>query len=583
MIKRVFRQMLFAQIVTSMTVMICMLIDSIMIGHFLGVDSMTAYGLATPILLVFAAFGTMLSAGVQVMCGKTVGSGDREGTNSCFSSSVFLAAAVSFAGLAAVLVFINPICTLLGAGTPSADNAIFDLTRNYIRGFIIGAPAFIFAQIMVPFMQISGSRTRLVVAVIAMTVGDVVFDVLNVSVFHGGTFGMGLASSLSYYIAFFIGAGYFIKKKCLFKFRPALIKARTCAGVLRHGVPTVINQISLVLLVFVLNKLLLSVGQNGAVAAYSVVSTIGNFCYCFAGGVGSVALMLSSMFYTDDERPALYSLVRTMTLYSLVLNAAVTVVVFLTSPLFVTLFLEDPAAKEMAILGVRLFSLSLIPSSLNTSFKNYYQGVNKTWFTQMISVMQNFAFIAAFAFILSRFLSVTGVWLGYVCGETMTFAVICAVVWILNKKVSVSREAFALLPAEFGAGQGDYFEMTLSSEEGPSEAAARAGAFCLARGESVRNSNMISLCIEEMTNNIVQHAFDKDDKKHSVDIRLVFRDGKKMIRIRDNCASFDPTKYFELHKTDDPMSHIGIRMVMKMVKNANYFNSLGLNNLTLEL
>ena len=81
MIKRVFRQMLVTQIVSAMTVMLCMLIDSIMIGRFLGVDSMTAYGLATPVLLVFAAFGSLLSAGIQVMTGKTMGTGDIEATN----------------------------------------------------------------------------------------------------------------------------------------------------------------------------------------------------------------------------------------------------------------------------------------------------------------------------------------------------------------------------------------------------------------------------------------------------------------------------------------------------------------------
>ena len=61
MIKRVFRQMLSAQIISSMTVMLCMLVDSIMIGRFLGVDSMTAYGLATPVLLVFAPGSTPLA------------------------------------------------------------------------------------------------------------------------------------------------------------------------------------------------------------------------------------------------------------------------------------------------------------------------------------------------------------------------------------------------------------------------------------------------------------------------------------------------------------------------------------------
>ena len=87
MLKKLFRQMLLTQIVSGMTVMICMVIDSIMIGRFLGVDAMSAYGLASPVLLIFAAFGSMLAAGVQVICGKTMARGDLEGTNACYSSA----------------------------------------------------------------------------------------------------------------------------------------------------------------------------------------------------------------------------------------------------------------------------------------------------------------------------------------------------------------------------------------------------------------------------------------------------------------------------------------------------------------
>ena len=576
--------MLVTQILSAMTVMICMLVDSIMIGRFLGVDSMTAYGLATPVLLVFAAFGSMLSAGIQVMCGKTMGSGDMKATNGCFSVSVFLAAAVSLLGLLAVLVFASPICTLLGAGRPTPDNTVFFLTRDYIRGFIIGAPAFIFAQIMVPYMQISGSRARLVAAVIAMTVSDVLLDVLNVFVIKGGTLGMGLASSISYYIAFFIGIAYFFKKNCIFKFRAALIKMKRCFELIKYGIPTVINQISLVLLVFVLNKVLIEVGQNLAVAAYSVISTVGNICYCFGSGVAAVALLLSSMFYSDEEKSALHALVKTMTFYAVALDIAVTVAVLLAAPVLVSLFLDNPAAKDMAILGLRLFSLSLLPCSLNTTFKNYYQGVNKTGFTQAISVMQNFAFTAIFAFVLSRFIGTTGVWLAYVCGETLTFIVITAVVWINCKKVSFSTDAYSLLPAHFGANEGDFIETTVKTAGEVVRASEEATDFCLRHGESDRDSRLISLCIEEMANNIVEHGFSKDQRKdHEIDIRLIFKDGRRLIRMRDNCVNFDPVAYMELHKTDDPTVHIGIRLVMKMVKDANYVSSLGLNNLTLIL
>ena len=68
-----------------------------------------------------------------------------------------------------------------------------------------------------------------------------------------------------------------------------------------------------------------------------------------------------------------------------------------------------------------------------------------------------------------------------------------------------------------------------------------------------------------------------------MDIRLLFKNGRRLIRIRDNCVNFDPTHYLELHRRDDPVAHMGIRMVLSSVKEARYLNTFGLNNLTLRL
>ncbi|MBO4791146.1 MAG: ATP-binding protein, partial [Clostridia bacterium] len=451
-----------------------------------------------------------------------------------------------------------------------------------MRGFIIGAPGFMAVQMLVPYMQISGSRTRLVSAVIAMTVADIAGDFVNVFALKWNTFGMGLASSLSYYAALAVGIGYFFKKDCLFRFKPKLIKARPCGELLKYGVPTVINQISLVLLVFVFNKLLISVGGNNAVAAYSVISTMSNICYCFGGGCGSVALMLSAMFYSESDRTSLRELIRTMTFWAVTLDIAVTAAVCAVASPLVGVFTSDAATRELAAAGLRLFSLSLLPCSLNTSFKNYYQGVGKSGFTQAISVMQNFALVALSAFVFSRFLGVTGIWLGYVSGETLTWLVVCAVVFIKNKKVAPTADAFSLLPADFGVAEGEMMEAVILNDADAVEASRKAEAFCREHGRSPKQSGMIALCVEEMAENIVKHGFRKSGGRDCrIDVRLLFKGDDCMIRIRDNCVNFDPVKYMELHRGDDPFSHIGIRMVMKTVKEADYVNSLGLNNLRL--
>ena len=92
---------------------------------------------------------------------------------------------------------------------------------------------------------------------------------------------------------------------------------------------------------------------------------------------------------------------------------------------------------------------------------------------------------------------------------------------------------------------------------------------------------LIGLSVEEMTVNILEHGFTKDKLDHNVDVRVVLEEDCRVIRIRDNCIQFDPTSYLELHQSDDPAAHIGLRMVMGMVKEANYVNTLGLNNLSL--
>ena len=473
---------------------------------------------------------------------------------------------------------------MLGAGRPGPGNTVFEPTREYVKGFIIGAPAFLAAQVMVPYMQLSGNRTRLVVAVAAMIVADVTFDLLNVFVLRGGMFGMGLASSLSYYIALIIGALYFFRKNCMFRFRPRTLRKRTFLNLLQYGMPVVVNQVCVVLQAYLLNQILLNVSGNLGVAAFSVISTMGNTCYCFGTGVAAVALMLSSIFYAEEDRSSLRELVRVMTRYDVILALCVTALVVAFGGAISGLFLgSDPAARALTARGLRLFSLCLVPSALNSTLKNYYQGTNRSGLTQLTSLLQNLTMSVLSAFILSRFLGVTGVWLSFLCGETATLLILSAIVWKRGGRIDLRADTSAMLSPDFGAPAENCLERTVRTLDQAMDVSQQAMDFCRAHGLDARLSNLISLCIEEMTVNIVTHGFVKDTRPHQVDVRLVMQEDSQIIRIRDNCINFDPTHYLELHQTDDPSAHVGIRMVLAMVKDAYYVNTLGLNNLTLTL
>ena len=582
MIQRLFKQMVISQIISAMAVMLCLVIDSIMISRFLGTDAMAAYGFANPVLLIFAAFGSLLSSGIQVVCSRAMGTGDEDKINRCYSLSVIIAAAVSIFGVIVVLVFADPICVALGA---KRGTEAFRLTKDYLIGFVIGAPFFIAAQILVPFLQMAGQRVRLVVAVLGMMVFDIAFDLLNVFVFKKETFGMGIASTVSYVAGVGIGIFYFFSRKCIYKFRTKGLGKGLFKEIAQGGVPTMVNQVSLVLLVYVINRTMMRVGNEVAVAAYAIVSTIANIGYCIGNGISEVSLMLAGISYNEEDEHSLSEIVRNQTIFSIVINLFVTIFFLALADPVISLFAaKDAPERSAAIFGLRMFAICLVVSSMNAAFKKYYQSIGLIFFSESISVMQNLVFPALVVIIGGALFGTTGVWFFYMIGEVLSLIYIAIVVWKKSRAKFGSHESFVCLPKNFGAAPGQAMEMEIGSMEDIQEVAIEAEEFCKEKGVTAKKAMYTALCIEEMANNIVTHGF-KQGKDNQIDIRLVCKQDELIIRIRDNCVGFDPVKYYQMTKPDmdDPTKHIGIRMVFKMTRDVKYVNSLGLNCLTMKI
>ena len=89
--------------------------------------------------------------------------------------------------------------------------------------------------------------------------------------------------------------------------------------------------------------------------------------------------------------------------------------------------------------------------------------------------------------------------------------------------------------------------------------------------------------MEEMAGNIVTHGFGKDEKKHSVDIRVIHKEDDVILRIRDNCEAFNPSEHAKLMDPGDMGKNVGIRLVYSMASSVSYQNLLGMNVLTMRI
>ncbi|MBQ9409516.1 MAG: ATP-binding protein [Clostridia bacterium] len=578
MIRKLVRQMLLAQTFSALTVSLCLMIDSIMIGRFLGKPALASYGLANPVLLISGAIGSLLAAGIQVCCGRSIGLGSKEETDRAYSSAAALAAGISLVFMLLVLLLASPLSRLLGA---AKSDTLFKETKGYMRGFIIGAPAMMASLVLVPFLQMAGQSRLLIIAVLGMTVSDVGLDLLNALVLKWDMFGMGLASSLSYYIATAIALIYFLSKKCVFRFSFKLISRKKIIELFKEGLPAGFNLASGVVLVAVVNKMLTSVGTDaGAVAAFSVINTIGNAACCVNTGIGGVSLTLSGILYNEEDRAGLISLMKQLFMYSAVLGLGMAAVLVIGAPAFASAFITTGGdTLGMAVKGIRLYSAGLMFCCANNALKNMYQATGKPHLTECISTLEG-ALLPSLAALFLGFLprNIDGFWYFFVVGETVTLMLILLHAALRQKRSPVKNGAYLLLNGDFGAPAERLLEASISSLDEVSELSQRAEEFCIKNGQSVRVSRHIALCIEEVASNVISHGFTHDNKPHNLSVRVLGKPDHWVLRFRDDCRAFDPISYL----TDHPETP-GIKLMLALAEDAKYTYSLSMNNLTLTL
>ena len=576
MIKKLIRQMLTAQIFSALTVSLCLLIDSVMISRFLGNEAIAAYGLANPLLLAIGAIGTLLASGIQVVCSKALGRGNQEEANAGYSSAVAAAAAASLLFVAAALAGSGLLARILGAGS---EGSLYQLTKDYLVGFSIGAPGSMGALVLVPFLQMAGQSGLLVAAVLTMTVTDIGLDLLNVLVFYGGMFGMGLASALSYYAAMAVAAIYLLSRRSVFRFSRKRISKRMILELFRNGIPAGVNMLACVVLVYLMNQILKGLHGSVGIAAYTVIASIGNAANCITTGIGGVSLTLSGIFYHEEDRSALRETVSTLCKRGVVLGFGMGIVLLIFAPQMISLFIDQAGAtRDTAILGLRLFGAGLIPCCINNALKYHYQASERTLLSEGISVVEGMLTPALCAFVFSRFLDTTGAWIGLAAGEWLTLLLLGILIRRIGGKLPWRDGTYLLLKKDFGAAEDETMEIRITTLEEVTQTAEQAGAFCRARGGSERESNRITLCVEEIAANVVRHGFTGDKTRHLA-ILILNKPKQWVLRFRDDCKAFDPVSYMPQAKDQG----LGIRVVMGITEEAYYTYPMNLNNLVLKV
>ncbi len=242
--------------------------DTFFVGR-VGTSATAAVGVAFPIMAVIQALGFFCGHGSGNSISRRLGSKDSGAAEQLAATGFFLALFLGIVVMGLGLVFLKPLCILLGS-----TDTILPYTEQYLGIILIGAPYMTAQLVLNNQIRFQGNAFYSMIGITTGAVLNIALDPLFIFVFHMGIAGAALATILSQFVSFLmLLAGIRISKCIPIRFRNIRLHKDRLQEIMGGGLPSLFRQGLGSVATMTLNIAANPYG-DAAIAAMSIVSRI---------------------------------------------------------------------------------------------------------------------------------------------------------------------------------------------------------------------------------------------------------------------------------------------------------------------
>lgn len=577
-ISGIFYRLLPVQILLMVLSSINTIIDGLFASNCISLVAMDATGLFAPVNGVISAIGAVMLGGSQILCGNFMGKNQDEATNGVFSLDMVVITVLGAILTLTCLFFSSPLASLLGA-----KGAVADELALYIWGISFGFVPMMISTQLSAFLQMENEQKRTYIGIAAMMVSNTLFDWLFIVRMDLGMLGLGLASSLSNLVFVFVLLSRYFSGKTSMHFSLKLIAWKQLGKVIYIGLPGAITTFCLSVKWTLYNYLLTNYGGDGALGAYAAFSSLGAFFFAITAGIGTTTRLLASVYVSERDRTSLIETMKVALIQGGLMVTAFSVLIILCAVPLTRIYYRDAALPVygLTISLLRINAISIPLSEISYVIQSYYQCRGRMKIVNAIAIADGLVASGLMALVLTPPFGAVGLWWSIVANGVICLGIVIVYSMIVMKRFPRSFTDFIGLEEEFGVPESDRLDMVAFGMDEVMNLSETVITFCTQKGLDPKRAYYAGLCLEEMAGNIVLHGFHKDNKKHAVDMRVVYEEEQLTIRLSDNCRAFNPKERAEIFNPDDITKNIGVRMVARIAKSMQYQHMLGLNVLTM--
>jgi len=370
----------------------------------INVSASGATGVVFSLMAILQAFGFMFGHGSGSCISRHLGAKNIEGARKYSSTGFFLALISGIIIMAAGLVFLTPLMTVLGS-----TSTILPYAKTYGLYILIAGPAMTTGCVMNNILRYEGMASLAMLGLTAGGLLNIVLDPILIFYCNMGIGGAGLATAVSQYISMIILLFMFMSKKTqsrislkYISFEPSLVFEIIFTGapsLARQGLNSVSNM--------VLN-LQAAVYGDACIAAMSIVAKCANLLFSVCVGIGQGFQPVSAFNYGAKKYSRVKSGINFTWLFSTLVVAVLSAVCFALAPQIIHIFRHEEEVVNIGSTALRMMCAALIFLPTVMVANMTFQSIGKSGRALFLACTQNGLFFIPLILILPAHIGLTG-------------------------------------------------------------------------------------------------------------------------------------------------------------------------------
>ncbi len=578
-IKRVSGKFIVSSVLSMIFLYAASLIDTIIVGMFLGEEGLSAMSLVGPVYLVYYTIGATVGIGASILASRYLGKEDILNYQGTFTLATILLVLAAIIMTSLGYVFITPLSYALSGGSSALQH---DLVKKYLLYYIPGGAFTLISYIPMYFLKTDGRpRASSMMFGLSAVINIILSWIfVNPAICNMGIGGASLATTISMASSAVLAFLLLLKGSEKLKF----VRIGNCRKLFKKiviaGTPNGLSNLLESARILLINMLLITVGASALLPCYTVVRNVSDLLSAVIIGVSSALIPLIGVFFGERD----YVNERSVLKYSIRLGLCIVtpliLITCLVPDLFFGLFsVTDTKLIAEGRIALPLSCVGLVLAYINILYTGYLTSIKREALATVIVVLRLFAALAICAVPLAFSIGAPGIWISLSLCEVLTFAVFVIIRFVIRRKNKNIDKYFLDTSIEENADisfsvKNDINDIVFASE--------KVSEYCESVEVNMKSSMRAGNAIEEILMVLIKYCLGAD-KENYIDVRVVKLENEVLIRFRYIGKIFDPVAFLHENENNEDMEEelLGITMVEKTARLINFSQTFGANTLVI--